>query len=473
MRGLGFLFLSLVLNSIWTLPASSTTLPGAPQPPRPGSVPRAWLAILNDTLGGEIGDNPDDFRTQAFSGAVRRGKDQRWVAAFDYSILTNKGSVRFAKGRVDELTATFGRYLIDPATHENGWLAAGLGGRYTGDLAGEGLQNGWHELLDIDPIDLPYEKTDELNGLVYVYGSLQTERDFLSFPHFAPFISRSRLVPGVEGGFLLTAAGELQGQLTAQLAWLGADASLWIGARQEIRAGDTPNGTTRAVAEREEGAWLIYGGRFGGFFFEGGWHLENDASMGRAGWVWRGPLAESDGDAGDFFGEVGTTLNSYGWGIQLRWASPLLDLRSLGDRTSFLIDYRYGGVPNVELQDQELQYQQATVGLDLEILRRKSGFSPVPFVALTAGWRREEIQDDGDFPLFREESASTGVAQLSAGVRLYLPERSGGRPRYGLVVVASGWLPFSDAEAARGPLRLRYLQPETTVGLRLTVQPRW
>ena len=38
---------------------------GAAAAPRPGPLPGAWLTWHNDALGGEVGENPDDFRTTA------------------------------------------------------------------------------------------------------------------------------------------------------------------------------------------------------------------------------------------------------------------------------------------------------------------------------------------------------------------------------------------------------------------------
>ncbi len=465
--------LSLALASV---PTAATTLPGAPLSPRPGPTPEAWFVLLNDALGGEIGDNPDDFRTQAFYGARRW--QNGFVLAFDFSILTHKGSPRpgsdrLGRGRVDELTVTLGRDLLDRGDDPRRWLRWGLGGRFTGDLAGDAIQNGWHDALEIDRVDLPYEEQETTAAVGYLVGGVARRRPFGAFSALAPFVARSRFGPDLEGGLLVTSRGEIQGQLSARLTWTGNDGGAWVGLRQEIRAGDTPNPTAAAVTEREEGSWLTYGASFGAIFFEGGVHLGNDASIGRLGWVWRGELGE-DGDT-DFFGEVGSTVNSYGWGIQVRWRSPLLRLGRFAERSHFLIDYRFGTVPDVELEDQVLQYQQLAAGVDVELVERRPGFSPVPYLYGALGWRLEEIVDDGERPRFAEQEATAAVAHLGAGVRFYFGHRDPRRPRYAVVAAADGWLPFSAAEAAApGPRgTLSYLEPEMTLGLRLTVQPRW
>jgi hypothetical protein len=120
---MGSLRAAIMLLSIGlaSTPMAATTLPGAPQPPRPGPVPDAWFVLLNDALGGEIGDDPDDFRTHGFYGAKRW--DNGYVLAFDYSILTHKGSAVLSRGRVDELTVTLARYLLPPDENRRRWLA--------------------------------------------------------------------------------------------------------------------------------------------------------------------------------------------------------------------------------------------------------------------------------------------------------------------------------------------------------------
>ncbi|MCP4661100.1 MAG: hypothetical protein GY856_37330, partial [bacterium] len=214
------LFLTTIVAG-WAVHAGATSLPGVPRPPRPGPLPEAWFGLLNDALGGEIGDNPDDFRTQAFYGATRWRKD--WILAADYSILTHKGSDLFDEGRVDELTLTLGRSLYQ---HEDrSWVVAGLGGRFTSDLGGEGVQNGWHDVVGIDRVELPYEDTKELAAVAYLYGSTLRTRPFGRFGKLAPFVARSEWGFGVDGGALFTSEGELQAQLTGRLAWLGHDGS--------------------------------------------------------------------------------------------------------------------------------------------------------------------------------------------------------------------------------------------------------
>ena len=61
---------------------------GTPAAPRPGPIPTYWLGWGNDALGGNIGDNTDDYRTTALNyGMVL---EERWLVAIDASVLTAK-----------------------------------------------------------------------------------------------------------------------------------------------------------------------------------------------------------------------------------------------------------------------------------------------------------------------------------------------------------------------------------------------
>ncbi|MCP4660682.1 MAG: hypothetical protein GY856_35220, partial [bacterium] len=282
------------------------------------------------------------------------------------------------------------------------------------------------------------------------------------FGKLAPFVARSEWGFGVDGGALFTSEGELQAQLTGRLAWLGHDGSLWLGGRNEIRIGNTPDTTTAAVAAREKGPWFVYGGSFGRFFFEGGYNLRNDASVGRAGWMWGGSPPRRR--VADFAGEVGVSPSPLGFATQVRWKSPIL--KSKGAR--FLVDYRFGHVPGVEIEDQRLKYQQLVAGLDLELRRCRW---LVPFVYGAVGWHFEELKDDGDHPPFPEQGGHAAAVQLGVGLRIYYLRSE--RAHYALALSADGWLLSRDAVARSASRELRYLEPKLSLGLRLTIEPVW
>gem|GEM_PF-3881952 len=456
--------------------ASSAYVPGVPTPPRPGPVPSGWGGAINDAFGGGLRSNADDFRTQTLYGALRFGEERRWTLGIDYSFLTNKG--RSNAARVDELTLTVGRTLFEREDRKTGrfaWLVAGLGGRYTGDLAGEKLQNEWHDLLDFAPVHLPYETTSEAHGVAFVHGSWLGTR----FPGAAWWPrggSYGTLGLGLNGSLLVTSSGEVQGALEGRLVLLGRDGTLWAGVRRGVREGDTPDATTAAVARREEGWWLTYGASLGNVFFEGSQHLDSDAAVGRIGWLWRPPADPPHGEA-RMAGEAGAILNGPGLGLALRWHSAAFRrLGSWGERTAIITRFAYGNAAGDDPPDQEVRFQQFLVGLDLELRSRGPGFQVVPFVYLTAGVRWEQVEDDGPSPVFPETSASAVVLQGGAGLRFLLGARAAHRDglRYAVGLSVDGWYPSSGArDSAPGVPDFRFLEPHITMGLRLSVLTDW
>ncbi|MBA3847668.1 MAG: hypothetical protein H0X45_13630, partial [Planctomycetes bacterium] len=138
--------LSVLVRSLAIVAAvtsgAAAQVAGAPAAPRPGPLPSAWLGWHNDALGGEIGENPDDFRTTALGIGARHG---RWVGLVDHSILTHRNDP--LPGRSDELTATVNWLALDGGVEcadDRPWLGLGAGVRLAGDLGGETTQNGWH-----------------------------------------------------------------------------------------------------------------------------------------------------------------------------------------------------------------------------------------------------------------------------------------------------------------------------------------
>lgn len=110
------------------------------------------IGSLNDSFNGAFGLNRDDYRSFGFD-AVWRQQDH-WFIKSEYSGMTNLNPDDSTdQGRLDELITyarvpffNIGRIRISPA----------LGFVLTGNLGGEGLQNGIHEDVGEPVYNVPY-----------------------------------------------------------------------------------------------------------------------------------------------------------------------------------------------------------------------------------------------------------------------------------------------------------------------------
>ncbi|HEX3133529.1 MAG TPA: hypothetical protein VHX44_08085, partial [Planctomycetota bacterium] len=184
---------------------------GVPEEPRPGTLPGAWAVWSNDSFGGELGENTDDYRTTSLNGGFRVG--DHWLVALDYSMLTHLATPG-AEERSDELTATIG-YRHDVIGLPHAWIAGGAGIRIAGDLHGEAVQNAWHDLWGYDNVKVPYEDGGT-TGVAYVTGGWTLIPDL----HLVKFLDH-RLGIHLSGAALATTGGEFQDVASLQFAATG------------------------------------------------------------------------------------------------------------------------------------------------------------------------------------------------------------------------------------------------------------
>jgi len=449
---------------------------GLPEPPRPGPLPVVWLSTTNDLFGAELGDNPDDFRTAGATIGARFGS--AWLAQIDYSILTD----RAGGGRVDVLTATAGRVLLGDAVGpvRRWWIAAGAGARVTGDLGGEDVQNGAHQLNDVAEVDLAYVDGTRVDGVGWVLASwLWAERSPVPLPAM-PFLRRGQLGIGVQAGSLGTTAGVFESHVEARLVAIGQDGAAYLGVRRQWNTGNHPDAVSALVADDEHAATATFGASAGGWFVRGEIALDDGTARGSVGWMWeRPPGRPPETELADVSGEIGF----YGAlmpGVQARWQPAWLHRQEwLGARAEVLVDYRFGVDDSYDAAgDSSVVVRQVLVGLDLGWRLPPPLVQIEPFVQAAIGVRGERIEDDGvvDYP---SSLAITGVVQGSLGLRLMLapPGPSHERVRYGFALVVDGWLPWNQVDvspsdpADGGAVTL--LKSGFTPGIRLVAEVRW
>jgi hypothetical protein len=453
-------------------------LAGVPLPPRPGPMPGSWLGWANDALGGEVGQNLDDFRTNAFSGGITI--DQRWIVAADLSSLTNKQiSPENDPSRSDELTVSLGRIIARREdAHFNFLASTGIGFRHAGDLGGSSVQNEWHRAIEFPKVELPYDDngtaaTFWLAGQ-YIWLS-DTEAPFGD----GVFRDGSRIGLSLDLSNLISTIGEMQMEVGVNFLWTGHDSVIWTGLRQQFRNNEALTPTAELIAEEEAGLWYAYGLSVAAWSFEGAIQLDSGLSYGRIGWMFDRPPIHNRLGRDVFHAEIGGTLNSYGLGGQVRWQPRWLrDFRPLGDRSMLLIDYRFGRVPGADFTDTSIRYQQGLLGWDVSAFKPRDSLMVNPFLYGGFGWRFEDTRHEGDAPEFAEVSQDGAVIQGGGGLRITWGDRPhrGRGIQYGISATYDRWVGFDQQEiAASGNPERRFtlLGDNETLSLRLAIAVGW
>jgi hypothetical protein len=449
---------------------------GVPETPRPGPLPTAWLGWTNDSYGGCIGKDMDDFRTNSFSFGLRW---ERFVLASDYSMFTDYRSSNASLKRSDETTTTVGYEIIpdgDMIAGGRTWLAVGAGARVSGDMGGDTVQNRWHDLLRYRRIEVDYASEKGIEAVAYGSGRWQfTNADTLSLPVIGDIAPR-RAGFEVEGSVLVSSDGSVDGSIGISLVVVGFDGAASLGVHQEFHKGHRSSEPAYATAGHESGTWVTVSSSAGGWFYRIGYNLDEQSGLGTIGWMWDRPAGRDiDAGVGVVEGIVGF-YQGYSYGFQYRWHAAWLN-ELVDDRLAFLVDYRFGQHPQQNWRHNGLVVRQPLVGVDWSLADAQDGFQIVPFIYGGVGIREEKVVVNGPRPRFPNQKNITGVAQGGVGLRVFFGDRPtrSDPARYGLSLVYDGWLPFkrATAENAFGTDEDTYQKPGHGFGVRLAAQVMW
>ena len=451
-------------------------VPGVPAPPRPGPVPMAWANWANDAFGGEVGVNPDDFRTNAFGMGFNV---EQWIFYADLSLLTDKqDGIGTTPSRSDELTISIGRMLVNEQDADQQVVAmAGLGLRHADDLGGGSLQNEWHRRIEFPEVTAPYDETATA-GTAWFSSQLLWMGEPDDGEHDRVFAAGSRFGLSFDLSALASTEGELQADFGTNLLWAGHDGVVWLGYRYQMRGSEALTDAAAVVSARERGSWISYGFSVGAWYFEAALHPEESLSTGRLGWmIDRPPIHSSIGEDVLTF-ELGGTIGEYGLGVQSLWQPRWLrDAGGVGDRSRLFWDYRFGRVPESDL-DLSVRYQHGMAGLDVSLFPPRDGLQINPFLYGGLGWRVEEVIHEGPFPIYAEERKSGPAFQGGAGCRLTWgrqPKRGRG-VQYGLTLAYDRWYAFGsqDISALDGSgQQFTLLDERDTVTARVMISVGW
>jgi hypothetical protein len=430
----------------------------------------------NDLLGGAIGNDMDDFRTNAFSGTLRW---RRWVLTADDSMLTDYRATGASRLRSDELTVTVGYEVVPDGSGVlggDGWMAVGAGTRSHGDFGGNAVQNRWHDLIGVKRVELDYDDAGT-DAVGYAAGRWTLLGPAGSLRPYLGDLGAGRGGVQVDGGTLGSDDGGLDARIALRLVVVGVDGAISLGMGQEWHVGHHSTAPAAATARNESGPCVLLTTSAGGWFFNLRYDLDNHNALGSVGWMWQRPPGRSTTgiDVSTVEGLVGM-YEGAALGMQYRWHTAWLDTLTR-KHASLLADYRFGEHNHGRWSSNAVVVRQPTVGVDMAMLDNGDGFSAVPFCYVAAGLREESVVANGRTPRFPNQKSLTGVIQGGVGIRLY----AGAHPtaacpvRYGVSMVYDGWLPFRSATAsnAAGTDHDHYLQPGCGLGGRLAAVVLW
>jgi hypothetical protein len=442
---LGILFLAA--------PGQALQLPGVTPPGPPGVDRRFELRFANDFLGR--GGEFDDFRTQQIGLFAAVGP--RWTLTLDHSILTLEDRTAPARGRVDHLSVSAGYSLVQVRRPKyTQGLEVGGGFRYSGELGGARMQNGFHQIVGSDPTTVPYVDTDRFDGTFW-----------LRLPGhggFASDVSLPLLGSGWEFGYwgraatLVTTDSEWDGSVALSAVASRRWFQTWLGVRGDWRTGHDRDIVSRETADFEEGAGVVFGFRVGPMLMETVQHFDGNAAFGHFSLVASGrPLPSLTPRGHALSLQAGLSVPDVLATFQGRWSSCSLLRCSERWRRTVLVDIRFG-TPQFE-NEPEWYVATRQVSAALELERVPSPDHPwlTAFGALGGGWRLELLEGRGEEAGgLRSDPVDRAGLVGDMGLRFGTDAAS---RSLGLMlqIGLSGWLPFSGetVEFAGGMERLQ------------------
>jgi hypothetical protein len=420
-------------------PGQAVQLPGVTPALPPGVDRKFELLFGNDFLarGGEF----DDFRTQQISvvGPVAR----RWNLIVNHSILTLERPKIGDPGRIDHLSGSVGYTLvrIDKPTHTQG-VEVGGGFRYSSEIGGARMQNGFHQIVGSKPEILPYVDTNRVDGTLW-----------LRLPRHGVLRGDARL-PMLGGGWDFMYWGRASTLLTTDAEWdgsvgLSAVAAKrwfqgWLGVQGDWRTGHDRDNVSGETAEFEQGAGVVLGFRFGPLLMETVQHFDGDAAWGHLSLISTGQsLVALGSETPSLAFQAGLSIPDVLTTYQARWSNCRLLRCSVGRRRTVLVDFRSGKPQFGNDVDEYVATQQVSAAFELEQ-------APVPgrdwltaYGSLGAGWRNERLEGEGE-ALGGLRSDTVGRAGLVGDLGLRFGTSATTRSLRLMVQIGlSGWLPTS------------------------------
>lgn len=432
--------LAVVLTILTSVsPGKATQLPGVSPPQPPGLDRRFELIFSNDFLGR--GGEFDDHRTQQIGLVASVAR--RWNLIVDHSILTLEDRTAADLGRIDQMTASVGYALVEIRKAAFAQVVEVGGGlRYSGEIGGARMQNGFHQIVGSKPTTVPYVDTDRMDGVLW-----------LTLPRHGVLRGDVRL-PVLGGGWAFGYWGRASTLLTTDVEWdgsvgLSAVASkrwfqTWLGVQGDWRTGHDRDIVSSETARFEQGAGAVLGFRFGPLTIETVQHFDGGAAYGHLSLVSTGdPLTGLDPESHALSLQAGLSIPDVLATFQGRWSNCRLLGCSVNWRRTVLLDFRTGRPQFGNDVNRYAVTRQVSAAFELER-------APVPghewlsaFGALGGGWRNERLEGEGE-EIGGMRSDPVGRAGLVGDAGLRFGTSAASRWLSLMVQIGlSGWVPAS------------------------------
>jgi hypothetical protein len=420
-------------------PGQAVQLPGVTPSLPPGVDRKFELLFGNDFLarGGEF----DDFRTQQL-GAVGPFAG-RWNWIVNHSILTLDRPKSGDPGRIDHLSGSVGYTLVQiRGPNHTQTVEVGGGFRYSSEIGGARMQNGFHQMVGSKPVTLPYVDTDRIDGTLWLrlprHGHLKRDVrlpmlgrgwDFLYWGRASTLLTTDAEWDGSVGLSAVAARGWFQG---------------WLGVLGDWRTGHDRDNVSKETADFEEGAGVVLGFRFGPLLLETVQHFDGDAAWGHLSLISTSQELSALGSGTRSLAfQAGLSIPDVLVTYQGRWSDCRLLGCSESQRRTVLVDFRSGRPQFGSQVDQYVATRQISAAFEVERPTLPGQEWLTAYGALGGGWREERLEGEGE-ALGGLSSETAGRAGLvgDLGLRFGTSATSNWLD-LSLQVGLSGWLPTS------------------------------
>ncbi len=441
-----------------TVPVFAAQIAGVPPPLPPGLERKLQIIFANDVFSS--GGNSDDYRTQQFTVSTEFAGN--WVAVLDHSLLTLEEPQQGPPGRQDQLTGSLGyTFLRQSDDNSSRLFQLGSGLRYSGEIGGSRIQNGFHQLNGSSIKTMPY--VNDIRAAATFWGLYRHDGRLASNVELPLLGDEWQLGYWGRASALLTTDSardaNLSLNLVAKKSWFNA----WVGLQGNIRSGHNRNIVESETARFEEGVSTVVGFRLGPLVIETERKIDGDGGYGYFGLTSSGEPIVWPGKINGFELQTSITQPDVYAVIQGRLRSAPASSTHFSWARYWSGDLMYGKPQFDGRTDRFVETWQ--IAIAREWSAKLAGYEWLQgYVSVGPGWRSEKIVGEGA-QLGGIKSTSVGRAGLfsSFGLRFGTATRHPDRWRMLLHFGVRGWLPTSASNVPYAGETLRLQKPQLTI----------